>query len=708
MLMPHRLLQQQQQGFAVAGVAAAGWADAGEAGEALLMQLQRQHDAAQAAANGRSGLGARADAAAGAERAGQLGGGTSRLLAFSDAPSFSGRFLGHGLLPVEQQHQQALQQQADGQPAGRHTQQGGQRHSVHFAADVADGDCEQEVSWKGRLSFSGILDEPTPPAGHISNPAACEGNAAPSAEAAGDENALPAGQPTAAQLHQQQLQHHVNRRASPNSSQAQKGAAGGHQQQTSSSSLRPPLHPNATPVHSRAGQQAQGAAIGSGDDRVSQQQGGSRQRRGVSDLSAALSNAAPGGTVGASGLLNPLVPLLGMQRGVGLQQVQPSLLDSLGQQAAAGLAGTVPAHASTPAGAAGGAGAGAGQDGVGAAEGDTACPMSLNTSARKRTRTEFEAAPTGMAGAGCGADQQQQGQDGGDVSMGGSHERRVVRSRRSSIHSGCCSMETDSMYGAAGATQGAQHQQQEGNGLGIEDRSMSITSNALYAAVAGAQQQQPPQHMQHEQHLHQQQRDLQQAAEMPPPHAVHPRAAAAAAMAGPGCSSRAPVATAAAAGGAADPATSSKGVFGSGGSTCPMSLDHRNTTGQHHNHLQQHAPRPGSSGQQQRQPSSGGAEGAGGLNSGDLVTGGRPADELRSMDPAELAELAKFWRPRLDSAERRYLRCRTMQLGEALEQVGRRRGEGGGFQQTGCDVVAAVVVVSRRHGDVTAVAARAM
>jgi hypothetical protein len=224
--------------------------------------------------------------------------------------------------------------------------------------------------------------------------------------------------------------------------------------------------------------------------------------------------------------------------------------------------------------------------------------------------------------------------------------------------------------------------------------------------VAGAQQQQPPQHMQHQQHLHQQQRDLQQAAEMPPPHAVHPRAAAAAAMAGPGCSSRAPVATAAA-GGAADPATSSKGVFGSGGSTCPMSLDHRNTTGQHHNHLQQHAPRPGSSGQQQRQPSSGGAEGAGGLNSGDLVTGGRPADELRSMDPAELAELAKFWRPRLDSAERRYLRCRTMQLGEALEQVGRRRG-GPPSSELGVYIVAAVMVVSSRHGDVTAVAARAM
>lgn len=688
MLMPHRLLQQQQQGFAVAGVAAAGWADAGEAGEALLMQQQRQQDAVQAAANGRSGLGARADAAdaaTGAARAGQLGGGTSRLLAFSDAPSFSGRFLGHGLLPVEQQHQQALQQQADGQPAGRHTQQGGQRHSVHFAADVADGDCEQEVSWKGRLSFSGILDEPTPPAGHISNPAAREGDAAPSAEAAGDENALPAGQPTAAQLHQQQLQHHVNRRASPNSSQAQKGAAGGHQQQTSSSSLRPPLHPNATPVHSRAGQQAQGAAIGSGDDRASHQQGGSRQRRGVSDLSAALSNAVPGSTAGlggAAGLLNPLAPLLGMQRGVDQQHVQASILDSLAQQAAAGMAGTMPAHASTPAGAAGFAGAGAGQNGVGATEGDTACPMSLNTSARKRTRTVFEAAPAGMGGAGFVADQQQQGQDGGDVSMGGSHERRVMRSRRSSIHSGCCSMETDSMYGAAGAAQGAQHQQQEGNGLGMDDRSMSITSNALHAAMAGAQQQQqhPPQHMQHEQHMQQQQRDQQQTAEMPPPHAVQPRAATAA---GHGAGSRATVAAAAAASDAPDPATSSKGVFGSGGSTCPMSLDHRNTTGQHHNHLQQHAPRPGSSGQQQRQPSSGGAEGAGGLNSGDLVTGGRPADELRSMDPAELAELAKFWRPRLDSAERRYLRCRTMQLGEALEQVGRRRGGGGGFQQTG-------------------------
>jgi hypothetical protein len=64
-----------------------------------------------------------------------------------------------------------------------------------------------------------------------------------------------------------------------------------------------------------------------------------------------------------------------------------------------------------------------------------------------------------------------------------------------------------------------------------------------------------------------------------------------------------------------------------------------------------------------------------GLDSGDLVTGGRPpGNELKSMDPAELAELAKFWRPRLDSAERRYLRCRTMQLGEALLQVGWERG----------------------------------
>jgi hypothetical protein len=40
------------------------------------------------------------------------------------------------------------------------------------------------------------------------------------------------------------------------------------------------------------------------------------------------------------------------------------------------------------------------------------------------------------------------------------------------------------------------------------------------------------------------------------------------------------------------------------------------------------------------------------------------------MDPADLAELASWWRPRLDSAERRYLRCRKQQMDEALLQVG--------------------------------------
>lgn len=111
-----------------------------------------------------------------------------------------------------------------------------------------------------------------------------------------------------------------------------------------------------------------------------------------------------------------------------------------------------------------------------------------------------------------------------------------------------------------------------------------------------------------------------------------------------------------------------------------MSLDHRTATAQRARQLeaqqqQPHPQAPGSHSEQQAQPPSSGAHSQGmlahGLDSRDLVTGGRPpGNELKSMDPAELAELAKFWRPRLDSAERRYLRCRTMQLGEALLQVG--------------------------------------
>jgi hypothetical protein len=167
---------------------------------------------------------------------------------------------------------------------------------------------------------------------------------------------------------------------------------------------------------------------------------------------------------------------------------------------------------------------------------------------------------------------------------------------------------------------------------------------------------------------------------MPPPHAVQPRAAAAQAAAG--ASHHVHAARpwpAAVAGEGPDPAAqvrldrtnsgSTAAVHGSGGSTCPMSLDHRATTAQRQ--PQQQQQQPGSSGQQQHPASSEAhLQGVEGLNSGDLVTGGRPAEELRSMDPAELAELAKFLRPRLDSAERRYLRCRTMQLGEALLQVG--------------------------------------
>lgn len=58
-------------------------------------------------------------------------------------------------------------------------------------------------------------------------------------------------------------------------------------------------------------------------------------------------------------------------------------------------------------------------------------------------------------------------------------------------------------------------------------------------------------------------------------------------------------------------------------------------------------------------PGFGGAASAGGLGFGGLA----------AMDPADLAELASWWRPRLDSAERRYLRCRKQQMDEALLQV---------------------------------------
>jgi hypothetical protein len=127
--------------------------------------------------------------------------------------------------------------------------------------------------------------------------------------------------------------------------------------------------------------------------------------------------------------------------------------------------------------------------------------------------------------------------------------------------------------------------------------------------------------------------------------------------------------------------SSSTAVPDTGGSTCPMSLDHRPGT-MHRSHPGSQplnlAQGPGGSSSRgtQQDPQATGSAGAlqpapsDGFDSGDLITGGRPpANELRSMDPAELAELAKFWRPRLDSAERRYLRCRTMQLGEALLQV---------------------------------------
>jgi hypothetical protein len=67
---------------------------------------------------------------------------------------------------------------------------------------------------------------------------------------------------------------------------------------------------------------------------------------------------------------------------------------------------------------------------------------------------------------------------------------------------------------------------------------------------------------------------------------------------------------------------------------------------------------------------SGGALGSGpGFNTGG--DGGLGFGGLAAMDPADLAELASWWRPRLDSAERRYLRCRKQQMDEALLQVSR-------------------------------------
>jgi hypothetical protein len=71
---------------------------------------------------------------------------------------------------------------------------------------------------------------------------------------------------------------------------------------------------------------------------------------------------------------------------------------------------------------------------------------------------------------------------------------------------------------------------------------------------------------------------------------------------------------------------------------------------------------------------SGGAAGSGGFVSGPGFNtggdGGLGFGGLAAMDPADLAELAAWWRPRLDSAERRYLRCRKQQMDEALLQVG--------------------------------------
>jgi hypothetical protein len=596
---------------------------------------------------------------------------------------------------------------------------------VQFAADVHDAEGEQEAPWKGRLSFSGILDEPTPPPAH-GNPSTAD------AAMQGDENTLPAGLAglPAAAGNQQQGAHRRPSPVSGHGCQQQKGAVAGSQQANSSSqslsNLRPPLHPSATPVHLRTGQQASAAALSSGGDR--QRQGGTaaadaaggvlagRQRRGVSDLSAALSSAsaaAAAGPTAVAGLLNPLAPLLGglacqmprfPQQQQQVQQVQLGVSEAVGQQ---GLAGPGTCHASTPAAGASRSG-GVMEGGMCGVDADGACPMSLSTSARKRTRAVFEteaaAAAAAAAGqAGAGADQPC-----GDVAML-SNERRVVRGRRSSITSGCCSMETDTLHSAADARQpGYQFAGQGvqaargGSQLSADDRSMSITSDCMHAAAAAAmagaqcQQQQHPDHTQQ-----QQQRELQEAADMPPPHAVQPRPSSAAAAGGNhrgpsvGWPGAVPAGVDLDASGINIPgssntmAGSNTAIPDTGGSTCPMSLDHRVSTAHCRSHpesqsRQAHGPGSSSSSRGPQATGSAGGHTGGhtgghsaqapasldGLDSGDLVTGGRPpAQELRSMDPAELAELAKFWRPRLDSAERRYLRCRTMQLGEALLQV---------------------------------------
>jgi hypothetical protein len=376
--------------------------------------------------------------------------------------------------------------------------------------------------------------------------------------------------------------------------------------------------------------------------------------------------------------------------------VQLGMSEAMGQQ---GLAGTGTFHASTPAAGASRSG-GVMEDGVCCVDADGVCPMSLSTSARKRTRAVFESEAAAAAGqAGAGADQPC-----GDVAML-SNERRVVKGRRSSITSGCCSMETDTLHSAVDARHpgctfaGQGMHAAQGNGqLCADDRSMSITSDCMHAAAAAAMAGAQWQQQQHADHAQQQQRELQEAAEMPPPHAVHPRpAAAAAAAAAAGGNPRDPSAAwpgALPAGADVDAAgahgpgssnmmgsSSSTAVPDTGGSTCPMSLDHRPGT-MHRSHPGSQplnlAQGPGGSSSRgtQQDPQATGSAGAlqpapsDGFDSGDLITGGRPpANELRSMDPAELAELAKFWRPRLDSAERRYLRCRTMQLGEALLQV---------------------------------------
>jgi hypothetical protein len=325
---------------------------------------------------------------------------------------------------------------------------------------------------------------------------------------------------------------------------------------------------------------------------------------------------------------------------------------------------------------------------------------------------------------------QQQGH-GAAMSVSGGF-RRVVRGRRSSMGSGCCSMEMD--CGPASAMAAALHKQQQvqagAAGSDVAQGAGSISSQLnqmigraaekqqeLEALLGGSQQQQQQQQQmsQHQVHVEQQQQQQvyqQQLGQQGGVYgsngvllqAVHPWQGA-------------QFDAAAGMHGAADAAAGSDAQqqqLPADSGDCPMSLDQRATTvgrrivpAQQQQHLQRP---PQQHGQQQQQqcghhatgliaPGAGAAAGAssdcmkgtgcssaqasGGAASAEFSSGpgfntggggGLGFGGLAAMDPADLAELASWWRPRLDSAERRYLRCRKQQMDEALLQVGNWRG----------------------------------